>query len=349
MPSSDASAALERDALRIAARALAELASGPVRAKAELFAHVLEALRTRLGAEAAVAAERITPAHGGGGLRVIAACGAAAPRFALGDALGPEREALQRAVATLAPAHEPARADEPALLVLPLHARGELLGAIALEGCADAHAAAALADFAEACGELLLGYERTAVRARAEHDLMRSQLHLRRSADLDGLTALASRACTARALDDAATRSHAAGLPLAVVVLDVDDAKALADRVGPGAFDEAIAQTARLVHETLRPSDWTGRWSVDAFVVTLIACDAEAAGVVAERLRLRVEGASIPVWGGAEISLTVSVGVAATGLLREEGNALLARASGALEQAKRAGRNRVCVSRPARA
>jgi len=349
MPLRESNADLERDVLRLAVRALAEVANGPARAKQELFAQLLAALGERVGASAAVAAERIAPAHGAGGLRVLAACGGDASRYARGDALTSEREALQRALATLAPAHEPANADEPALLALPLHARGELLGAIALEGCADASATEALAELAEACGELLLAYERAGLRARAEHDLMRAQLHLRRSANLDGLTALASRACTASALEDAAARSHTAGLPLAVVVLDVDHAKALADRVGPAAFDEAIARAAHVVHETLRPSDWSGRWSVDAFVVTLIACDAEAAAVVAERLRLRVEGASVPVWGGAEISLTVSAGVAATGLHREAGNALLVRAQGALEEAKRAGRNRVCVSRPARA
>jgi PleD family two-component response regulator len=65
-------------------------------------------------------------------------------------------------------------------------------------------------------------------------------------------------------------------------------------------------------------------------------------------VRLRIEGASHVARSGAEIALTLSAGVAANGLEREPGTQLLARALRALDEAKRAGRNRVCVSRPAR-
>lgn len=352
MESHESARALECDVLRIVTRALGELATGPSRAKHELIAHLVSALCARLECRAGVAAERISPARGGGSLRVIAATGEATPRFARGDEFRPTRGAMERALATLRPVHEPANAEAPALLAVPLCVRGELLGVLALERSAGAFAASeceALQAFADACGDLLLGYERAGVRARAEEDLIRAQRHLRRGAALDGLTGLANRSSSQRALDDAATRSHAAGLPLAAIAVDVDEAKQLADRIGAAAFDGALAGAARLLHDTVRPSDWTGRWSADAFVVTLLGCDAPSAAIVAERIRLRIEGASFPVWGGAEVSLTVSAGIASTGLAREGGSDLLARAHGALEEAKRAGRNRVCVSRPARA
>jgi diguanylate cyclase (GGDEF)-like protein len=352
MSSHDSAAALERDALRLAARALGEFATGPARARHELFGELLGALCARLGASAGIAAERVAPARSAGGLRVLAVHGGAAGDCARGDELPHARVARARALETLAPAHEPADAEAPALLALPLCARGELLGAIVLERSTGEFAASdaeALAAFAAACGELLLGYERAGLRARAEEDLMRSQRHLRRSAALDGLTGLANRASSQRALEDAATRSYAAGLPLAAIALDVDEAKQLADRIGAAAFDEALARTARVLHEALRPSDWSGRWGIDTFVVTLLGCDAESAALVAERVRLRVEGASFTVRGGAEIALTVSAGVAGMGLAREAGTELAARALRALDEAKRAGRNRVCVSRPARA
>jgi diguanylate cyclase (GGDEF)-like protein len=99
----------------------------------------------------------------------------------------------------------------------------------------------------------------------------------------------------------------------------------------------------------VRPSDWSGRWGIDSFVIALLGCDADGAALVAERLRLRVEGAAFATRIGAEIALTVSAGVASTGLAREESAVLVARAFRALDEAKRAGRNRVCVSRPARA
>ncbi|MBM4383675.1 MAG: GGDEF domain-containing protein [Deltaproteobacteria bacterium] len=333
MPSVLSAADLERDALRVAVRALGELAAGPARAKHEAVGSVLEEVVALAQCSGGVVAERVPTARGGGALRVLAACGGASELQVRGEEL----------------------AREPALdggIVLALEALGESLGEIVLLAPAGADAPslrAALEPFAEACAVLLLGYERAAIRARAEDDLVRSQRHLRRGAQLDGLTGLATRAASQRALEDAVTRSHSAGLPLALILVDVDHAKLLAGRVGPAAFDEALARVARMVHDTVRPADWTGRWGVDAFVVALLGCHAEAASVVAERIRLRVEGASFPVWGGSEVTLSVSAGVASTGPLLEASEVLVARALRATEEAKSAGRNRVCVSRPARA
>jgi len=341
---------LERDALRIAARALGELATGPARAHRELVADLLAQLCAMLGASGALAAERVPPARANAALRVLAKHGALREELALGVELPMMSSALRSALEARRPQQSPASSEACAALALPLVACGELLGAIALER-EDAefapHAADALAPFAEALGELLLGYERSALRARAEEDLVRSQRHLRRSAALDGLTGLANKAATQRALADAAERSHRAGLPLALIALDVDHAKPLADRLGAAGFDEVLARTARTLHDTVRPNDWTGRWGIDSFVIALLGCEAEGAGVVAERVRLRIEGTTHTVRGGAEASLTISAGVASTGLLREEAGDLAARSFRALEEAKRAGRNRVCVLRPA--
>jgi diguanylate cyclase (GGDEF)-like protein len=345
----DPAGTLERDALRLAVRALGELAAGPARAKRELLADLLAALCERLGASGGVVAERL--GRGSAMLRVVAAAGDAAQHFARGDDLPREAPPRAEALAARAPARAPAGEEAPARLALPLHARGELLGALELErraGEFTEREARALASFAAAGGELLLGFERAGLRARAAEDLARSQRQLRRSAALDGLTGLATRAASQQALEDAAARSHAAGLPLAVIAFDVDEAKSIAELVGAAGFDEAIAFAARTLRETLRPSDWSGRWGIDTFVVTLLACDADAAALVAERVRLRIEGASHVARSGAEIALTLSAGVAANGLEREPGAQLVARALRALDEAKRAGRNRVCVSRPAR-
>lgn len=350
MDAPDFDAVLERDALQLAVRALAELAAGPARARRELQADLLDALTQRLGASGGLVAERLAP--GSPRLRVAAAAGDAARRYGRDDDLPLETPSLAQALAQGGPACGPAGEGTPAQLALPLCARGERLGAILVERSAGEfpeREARALASFAAAAGELLLGFERAGQRARAEEDLARSQRHLRRSAALDGLTGLATRAASQAALEDAAARSHAAGLPLAVIAFDVDAAKSIAELAGAEGFDEAIALAARTLRDTVRPSDWCGRWGIDGFLVTLLACDAECAALVAERVRLRIEGAASHVTAsGAEIALTVSAGVAALGLEREAGAQLGARALRALDEAKRAGRNRVCVARPAR-
>ena len=350
----DCDARLERDALRIAVRALGELATGPARATAELLGSVLEELRALLGCESAVAAEHVPSARGASSLRVLALSGAGGARYERGADFAPASATLSEALRTRRPARGVTNDDEGRLpeIALPLCSREELLGMLVLSGRAepfDETDCEALLHFVQAGGDLLLGFQRAALRARAEEDLIRSQRHLRRGAALDGLTGLANRTSSQRALEDAATRSHVAGLPLAVIVADLDHAKQLADRVGAAAFDEALARTARALHEMVRPSDWTGRWGIDSFVIALLGCDAASAAIVAERLRLRVEGDTFSVWSGAEVSITLSAGVASTGLAREEGASLASRALRAVEEAKRAGRNRVCVSRPARA
>ncbi len=363
MPQPNEPGALERAALRLALRALGEFVSAPVRSKPALFESLLAELLALAGCESAFAAERVVSAGGASALRVIAAVATAAragsaPARGIdlqGD-LGVIADALRSATAafTNAPTDAPFP-NAPALanaLALPLVTQSGVGGVLALENRAagwDDAMAQAFRAIGEAGGDLLLGFQRAAARARAEEDLFRSQQHLRRAATLDGLTGLANRASTLRALDDAATRSHAAGLPVAVLFADLDHAKRLSDRVGGPGFDEVLKRAARVLRETLRPTDWLGRWGVDAFVALLLGCDADLGAMVAERIRLRIEGATFPVWGGADVLLTASAGVASSQLAAEDGAALAARAAGAAEEAKRAGRNRVCVSRPARA
>lgn len=357
---SGAEDALGAAALRLAVAVLSEFALGPMRSKPALCESALRELAALADCELALVAE--LPGRGAGALRLVASAQSATGGLlvpARGEEIGNELSVIAEALRSRVPAYTN-EAESAAFaggasiaraLALPLLAQGELLGVVLAAGRArawDEEAARALAPVADALAHLLLGFRRAAARARAEEDLVRSLRHLKRGAALDGLTGLPSRAATANAIEDSARRAGAAGLPLAVLVLDLDHAKELAGRIGPAGFDEVLKQAARMLHEALRPTDWTGRWGVDAFAVALLGCDLELAAMVAERIRLRVEGASLAVWGSPDVSVTLSAGVASSELAPEAGPALAARAMRALEEAKRAGRNRVCVSRPAR-
>jgi diguanylate cyclase (GGDEF)-like protein len=354
----------ERDPLDLSAQslafeALAEFAAAPVRSKPAHFASLLEALNRLTGCGIAVALERA--ANAGGALRVIA-CAAESQHAGRGASRGSDA----RAVGVLERALQSGRAEfsneraaapygpEPQLanaLALPLRARDVTAGAILLAerpGGWSAANAAALERFARGAGALMLGFQRAALRARAEEDLFRSQLHLRRSAPLDGLTGLPSEQGLASLVADALARANAVALPLAVVALDIDQSKALADRIGAEAFAEVVRRAARTLRETLRPTDLLGRSGEDRFVALLLGCDVDLGTMVAERLRLRVEGASFPTWDGPEVTLTLSAGVASNAVPGEDAAALLARTALLAGEAKRAGRNRVCVERPAR-
>ncbi len=171
------------------------------------------------------------------------------------------------------------------------------------------------------------------------------ELHraLRRQVRTDARTG----ALNVRALEEDAEREIARaarkGLPLCVIALDLDHFKALNDRYGHAAGDEALRLVVAEVYDEVRAGDVVARTGGEEFVVLLPETMIATAETIAERLRARVETMVVP-FNGEELRLTVSVGVSA---YLGEGDAwplLLRRADVALYEAKSRGRNCVAVS-----
>jgi diguanylate cyclase (GGDEF)-like protein/PAS domain S-box-containing protein len=117
----------------------------------------------------------------------------------------------------------------------------------------------------------------------------------------------------------------------AVVVIDLDDLKAVNDRVGHEGGDRFIVRVAAVATDEIGPADRLARFGGDEFVVLLPDTDGAQARQVAERVRRAV--------AQPDGTQTVSIGVAmidATAPGRS-----LSRADAAMYQAKRAGGNRV--------
>ena len=134
-------------------------------------------------------------------------------------------------------------------------------------------------------------------------------------------------------------RSRRRGKPLAVAMLDLDDFKKLNDRLGHQAGDAALRRVVDVVRHSLRPNDTVARYGGEEFVVLLPEADA-AAGAVALS-RVLVELAARPLqWNGGESAITFSAGVVTKGA-EESLDSAIARADGAMYEAKRAGKNRV--------
>jgi diguanylate cyclase (GGDEF)-like protein len=96
--------------------------------------------------------------------------------------------------------------------------------------------------------------------------------------------------------------------------------------------------------QTLRDWDVMGRMGGEEFAVLLPDTDATQALLVAERLRQKVASAEVGLDQGASAHLTVSIGVAT---IRDEDRSvetLIDRADQALLDAKRTGRDKVCVA-----
>jgi diguanylate cyclase (GGDEF)-like protein len=168
------------------------------------------------------------------------------------------------------------------------------------------------------------------------------QRELQRAARVDFLTGV----CNRRAIDDLAQRTIAAarrhGMPLSIMIIDVDHFKRINDAHGHQAGDVALVETVRRIRDSLRAEDLVGRLGGEEFVVVMPNTDGDSAIAAAERIRAAF--ASLPMQiGGSAMSITVSVGVSLLAPGDSLFSHLLRRADHAMYAAKAAGRDRVMV------
>lgn len=132
------------------------------------------------------------------------------------------------------------------------------------------------------------------------------------------------------------------GEALAVILLDIDNFKAVNDTHGHLVGDRALEELGRVLRLESRGIDRAARWGGEEFVLGLPATDGTAAMEAAERLRRRIERTRI--MAGPEVgdlSLTASFGVAT---MPRDGTTIrevIAAADLALYRSKRDGKNRV--------
>jgi diguanylate cyclase (GGDEF)-like protein len=182
--------------------------------------------------------------------------------------------------------------------------------------------------------------EQLAQRAGPAIENARRFREARKLADLDALTGLHNRRYFHETLAREVSRAHRYGRRLALVVFDLDDFKAINDRIGHLAGDSVLAETAERVRDVVRSADVACRVGGDEFAVIL----PESAAADADQLYHRLLGAvgSRPV--GQAGRLSVSAGIAE---LREDDDPtrFFERADEALYNAKEHGKAQVVAHR----
>lgn len=175
----------------------------------------------------------------------------------------------------------------------------------------------------------------------AQLDLQRKNKNLRRKSLIDPLIGTWNRGAIMRILTIEAIRCDKLGVPLSLIVADLDFFKRINDSYGHPAGDTVLVKVASRLRSCIRAQEALGRYGGEEFLIVLPGSSHTTAMAVGERMRIAI--ASQPeVIGDASVNLTISAGVASTDMFpaatTEE---LISRADVALYAAKDGGRNRV--------
>lgn len=178
---------------------------------------------------------------------------------------------------------------------------------------------------------------RNPVYSKGQEELLREDDGTAAPARIDPLTRLWNRGAVIDILQRELAHSRRDGSKLGVLLVDVDHLRELNESRGHEAGDAALQEIVRRLRSHLRPYDSIGRFGGEEFLAVLPGTDREGTILAGERVRIAVEREEI----ARGVSLSVSLGAAATGPAASDSAALIRMAEQALGRAKSMGGNRV--------
>ena len=183
------------------------------------------------------------------------------------------------------------------------------------------------------------------VRVRNHLQIVHQRRLLEQLAALDGLTGIPNRRRFDEALAQEWSRCQRSGLPLSLIVADVDQFKQYNDTLGHAAGDRVLQDVAAALRQAARrPGDLAARYGGEEFVLLLPETDAPQAQQLADELLQRMAARKLPhPAASAAPCVTLSLGgITTIPASNEVAPDFFERADAALYQAKAQGRNRWC-------
>ncbi|MHB8534552.1 MAG: GGDEF domain-containing protein [Sulfuricaulis sp.] len=196
--------------------------------------------------------------------------------------------------------------------------------------------------FLGACFVLLVGYLslETAIDARRMAALEQESI-------TDPLMGIYNRRYLDRRLAHEEHRAQRYGLPLSILMIDIDHFKEVNDTYGHPVGDVILRGLGELITDTVRSTDIVARYGGEEIMVIAPSTPIGTAARLADRLRQAVENASLAthvVEGNKKpLHITISIGVAHLGQNHHDTRGLVQSADEAMYRAKREGRNRVVI------
>ncbi len=180
-----------------------------------------------------------------------------------------------------------------------------------------------------------------------ESRLRETLRELQRLATYDSLTGLMNRRVIYEHAEAEVARVTRDGVPVSLVLLDIDHFKHINDTYGHPVGDQVLQIIAATIAQSIRPYDRAGRWGGEEFLLVLPNTSRDEAEKVAERIRANVAALRLTVEVQADLEFQVSLGVVSIDSGSPHAvDVLISHADKALYQAKKQGRNRVCIFSP---
>ena len=161
----------------------------------------------------------------------------------------------------------------------------------------------------------------------------------------DGLTGLLNHRTFVEKLAEEYRRIDREPRPFSILLMDIDKFKAVNDTYGHPVGDIAIKAVATVLRETARTTDFVARYGGEEFAVGMVDTTTKGARQMAERVRSIMEKTVVTAVGSRDLKITLSIGVASFPEDTKTPAELVTLSDNALYQAKKSGRNRVCLQK----
>lgn len=175
------------------------------------------------------------------------------------------------------------------------------------------------------------------------------RMELEQLANIDSLTGIHNRRSFIALCEQELLKTSRTGDVFSLIMFDLDHFKQINDRYGHRTGDTVLCAVVEKLRNSVRNIDVVGRWGGEEFVALLPKADAEAAMIVAHRLRYHVDSIAVPSPrlrdSGVRHNITVTVSVGVTTYFGHDPTLtvqdLLHQCDSAMYQAKAEGRDRI--------
>jgi two-component system chemotaxis response regulator CheY len=194
-------------------------------------------------------------------------------------------------------------------------------------------------DFAELKARVQIGLRILAL----EDDLIRAREQMERMTMYDYLTGLLSRRAVYAHLQGETERVNREGRSLSIMMLDLNNFKALNETYGHIVGDQALLLAAEQITQSVRPYDWAARWGDDEFLVVLPHTDVIQAEAIGNRILSRIRKISISVPEKETLQINASIGIITTSKINDGIDLIIQSANEVLNSAKNGGNDCIFV------